>query len=226
MIRNRPLCLGLCLLLGLLGVAPRVGANTRTALSQAKERYQRGAEHFRAGRYPEAREEFAASYLLSGRAALLYNLALTEDKLGNTQAAIGHLERYLAGRVVEDRAAAQDYLAVLRQRQALAPPPPPPPPLDRRARLRVAAWATGAAGLASVVAGGALLGVDGRPTCGDAPQQCKHLLDTRAGGAVALTGGLLLLGGAAALWIIERRKGPARAASRPTWAELLLAGSF
>lgn len=190
----------------------RAGRDDRAAVAQAKQRFLRGAEHFRLGRFAQAREDFAASYLLSGRVALLYNLALAEERLGNIPAAIENLERYVAAPDIEDRAAVQLHLEELRRRQ---------PPIAATAtpegtqlqRLRLAKWLSLGTGLAAVVAGGVLLGVDGRQDCGTAPVQCPTVLDTRVAGATVLTGGLLLLGSAAVLWALERRQGKAPKAS-------------
>lgn len=187
------------------------GRDDRAAVAQAKQRFLRGAEHFRLGRFAQAREDFAASYLLSGRVALLYNLALAEERLGNIPAAIENLERYVAAPDIEDRAAVQLHLDELRRRQPLIVAATPEG--TQLQRLRLAKWLSLGTGLAAVAAGGALLGVDGRQDCGTAPVQCPTVLDTRIAGATVLTGGLLLVGSAAVLWALERRQGKTPKAS-------------
>lgn len=99
-----------------------------------------------------------------------------------------------------------------------APPPPPdqavPPPIlsspvlappaspspvrpSRRGALWVPGWVLLSVGVVSVVSGGALLGVDGTPTCDREPTKihCPEVLDTWAGGTtLVVAGGATLIG--------------------------------
>jgi tetratricopeptide (TPR) repeat protein len=75
---------------GVQAQAPDAGderARTLFAAAQA---------HFDTGDYEQAVGEFSEAYQLSGRAALLYNIYLCHERLGNLDAAVEQLSRYLA----------------------------------------------------------------------------------------------------------------------------------
>jgi tetratricopeptide (TPR) repeat protein len=108
------------------------------ALAQESDADREGRTHFEAGRlhfergaYEEALGEFQAAFELSGRVDLLYNLYLTTERLGDFDAAIGYLERYLAegSPDAERRASLEPRLANLRERRdARAASPDANPP--------------------------------------------------------------------------------------------------
>ena len=67
-------------------------------------------------------------------------------------------------------------------------------------------------GIALLVAGAALMGVDGRPVCdADNPQMagqklCPNELDTKVTGGVLLGGGIAALGASAALFVVDYKQ--------------------
>jgi tetratricopeptide (TPR) repeat protein len=58
--------------------------------------FQSGQAYFETGEYESALNEFTRAYELSGRPALLYNIVLVHERLGNLEPAIEYLRRYLA----------------------------------------------------------------------------------------------------------------------------------
>jgi tetratricopeptide (TPR) repeat protein len=63
--------------------------------AEARRLFDIGAQAFAGGRYAEALDHFEASYRLSGRAALLYNIGITQDRLRRDREAIESFERFL-----------------------------------------------------------------------------------------------------------------------------------
>lgn len=61
----------------------------------AKALYDKAVIHFKQGDYEAAQESFKEAYNLSGRADLLYNLALCAERLGDLQRAIAYYQVYL-----------------------------------------------------------------------------------------------------------------------------------
>lgn len=183
------------------------------ALQQARASYERGAALYEAGRYHEARAAFLRAYQLSGLPALLYNLGLTEERLGDRAAAIAHWEEYLRSPDVPDRAQVRAELMRLKQAEApralpLVPAPGPAPGVAQSGArpLRIGSFVTAGFGVAGVVVGAALIAVDGNQDCGAAPRQCAQVLDTQGGGIASLTGGLLLLGTAVVLYAVDHKR--------------------
>jgi hypothetical protein len=112
-------------------------------------------------------------------------------------------EKIAADKAAADKAAADKAAAELAEQQAAfrkkyGPGRP----------LNIAKWALGGAGLAAVIAGAALMAVDGQPTCALGPGQrlCPEQLDTLLTGGVVLGGGVLLLGGSAALFVLDYKQ--------------------
>ncbi|HZS37763.1 MAG TPA: hypothetical protein VFF06_13090 [Polyangia bacterium] len=103
--RLRWLCALVMLLLALAGA--RAVAAEPAISPEAKRHVDLGMQHYEAGRYQDAIGEFELAYRLSQRAALLYNIARAEAKLGHDDAAIAFLRRYL-----EERPDAPDAPAV------------------------------------------------------------------------------------------------------------------
>ncbi len=102
----------LVLLVALLGSAVARAADLPVS-PEAKRHVDIGVEHYNAGRFAEASREFELAYRLSGRPALLFNIARAEAKLGHDEVAIAFLRRYL-----EERPNAPDAPAVLAEIEA------------------------------------------------------------------------------------------------------------
>ena len=64
--------------------------------AEARALFESGREAFDAGRLEVALEKFRRAYELSARPALLYNIAMSHDRLRDDRAAIEWFERYLA----------------------------------------------------------------------------------------------------------------------------------
>lgn len=85
----------------------------------ARELFRTGSLHFDAGDYAEAADDFEASYELSGRPELLYNIYLSNERLGRLERAIAALEGFLdRGDVGERREPLQRRLSNLRERRS------------------------------------------------------------------------------------------------------------
>jgi tetratricopeptide (TPR) repeat protein len=160
----------LLLLALILATAP--ASAQEAEMSEARRRFVLGTGYYDAGRYAEAAREFEAAYLLSGRAALLFNIARAEQRAGEDARAIAWLKRYLAevpdaadGSSVRSQIEALEQTLARRAApvQVAAPPPPPaavpppPPPLapadPRPARMKAAGWALLGTGAAVTVTG-------------------------------------------------------------------------
>ena len=77
--------------LGLCISMPVLGDDTATA----KEMYQQGVDAFKQNEFETALENFTEAYNLSGKPGILFNLALCQEKLGQTDRAIAYYELYL-----------------------------------------------------------------------------------------------------------------------------------
>src|SRR5690349_15501901 len=75
------------------------------ALAEARRLYVEGNEHYEAGRYTLAAERFVKAYELSGKPALLFNLANTYERAGDYEKAAHYLRMYIDGGEVHDIAA-------------------------------------------------------------------------------------------------------------------------
>ncbi len=110
---------------------------------------------------------------------------------------------------------------------ASAPPAPAPPPWWQTARTY--AWASLGLGLAAVVPGGVLVGMDGKETC-DAPDGARRprVYDTLVPGAVLLGAGAALLGTALLLALLgdDGGAGAVQVELAPGAAGLTLSGGF
>ena len=85
----------------------------------ARAHFEVAQAHFDSGAYEDALREFSEAYRLSGRAKLLYNLYLCHERLGDLNAAIDHLARYLdADPDAANAAALRARLEHLRRRAA------------------------------------------------------------------------------------------------------------
>lgn len=87
------------------GAANAGGAKESAALAEARKLYLEGDEHYRAGRYALAAERFIKAFELSGKPALLFNLANTYERAGDYEKAAHYLRMYLEGGEVHDPSA-------------------------------------------------------------------------------------------------------------------------
>ncbi|MBN1656297.1 MAG: tetratricopeptide repeat protein [Deltaproteobacteria bacterium] len=78
----------------MLGSAAR--AQQDKADETARIHFQAGTSYYETGDYELALREFNRSYELSGRPELQYNISLTYEKLGDLEAAIEALQKYLS----------------------------------------------------------------------------------------------------------------------------------
>ena len=82
------------------------------ATRRAKEHIAKGTKAYQAGRYEDARKEFATAYSLDPQPSLLFALGDVNVKLGRCEAAITFLEKYLETKPEESQTiAANDALA-------------------------------------------------------------------------------------------------------------------
>jgi tetratricopeptide (TPR) repeat protein len=94
--------------------APDTGADAR-----ARRHFASGESYYAEGSYEDAVREFTRAYELSGRAMLLYNLYLAEERSGLYRDAASHLERYLVEvSDIADRELLESRLRNLRERVA------------------------------------------------------------------------------------------------------------
>lgn len=80
-------------------------AKESAAMAEARTLYLEGNEHYSAGRYALAAERFIKAFELSGKPALLFNLANTYERAGDYKKAAHYLRLYLDGGEVHDPAA-------------------------------------------------------------------------------------------------------------------------
>src|SRR4051812_27533864 len=65
--------------------------------TESDDRFHRGVKSFEAGKYEAALLEFEAAYAASPQNGLLYNVAVTQRKLGRMGDALKSFDRYLKG---------------------------------------------------------------------------------------------------------------------------------
>lgn len=80
--------------------ASQAQAQSTPADDEARVVYDRGAEHYAAGRFQAAASDFERAYELSGRAQLFYNLYLAYRDAGDRGRAATALRRFLASDAV------------------------------------------------------------------------------------------------------------------------------
>ncbi|MFT5358585.1 MAG: tetratricopeptide (TPR) repeat protein [Polyangiales bacterium] len=78
---------------------------------QARTHFDSGNLHFDRGSYEEAKLEFEAAFRLSGRRALLYNVFISAERLGEFAEAVAYLEDYLEDGCPEGEIASRPRLA-------------------------------------------------------------------------------------------------------------------
>jgi tetratricopeptide (TPR) repeat protein len=215
----------------------------RAAPPEAKDHYERGREHFRAGRYGEAIVELKAALDIDPSSAnLLYNIAYTSELLGKLDDAIDYYERYLdalPASAAAEREKTQVTLQRLRGRQsekaAEAPAPSPAAASEGSfGRADVWFWASLGGGVA-LLGSGAVTGMLALKRQDDAAdfvvgkdgglKQHKSLVDQSNTLALAsdlmFAGGGALIVGAALLYFL---RAPDDADSDPEQAATARAG--
>ena len=90
---------------------------------EARVHYTAALQHFKAGRYQAAREDFRAAHQLAPYPGLLFNIAECDDKLGETALAIADYRRYLEAAPNTTRR--DQVLARIRELEAALPAPSP-----------------------------------------------------------------------------------------------------
>jgi tetratricopeptide (TPR) repeat protein len=141
-------------------------ARAQLDVESAKAHFAAGSHDFEAGRFADALGEFEKAYKLSGRAPLLYNIALCHERLGHAAQAIEAFERYLQSLPPDsfERPDAEMRLAHLRPPPKPAAPPrldlvaSPPPRGTRPVYKRAWFWGV-MGGAAAVVVAGVTVGV-------------------------------------------------------------------
>lgn len=154
---------------------------------RARILFEAARVHFEAGEYERALPEFEEAYELSGRQALLYNVGVTRERLGDHEGALEAFEAFLAAEVEVpgmDRETLERRVEALRERVARAardasePPTEAPPTPPRAAQVPVGPVvlfaSAGAALLSGVVFGGLTLAEDARLSdgCAGTPNGC------------------------------------------------------
>lgn len=133
--------------------------------TEALGHYERGREHFRAGRYGEAIIELKAALALDPSSAnLLYNVAYTSELLGDLRGAIDYYRKELAALPDSEAAEREKVMLTLRRLEGrlaerpVVAPPPPKPPARQFGRADLLFWSSLGGGVA-LLAGGAVTGV-------------------------------------------------------------------
>lgn len=106
---------------GVLGLLENVAvAQANGSIATARELYQRGAEAYEQEQYTDALAAFRESYEIANAPELLFNIAITLEKLGRTEEAAAALRTYLA-----EYPDAEDHDQVERRLDLLSPPDAP-----------------------------------------------------------------------------------------------------
>jgi tetratricopeptide (TPR) repeat protein len=164
---------------GAQGEAPDLEQARRD--ERARILFQAGRVHFEAGQYERALPEFEEAHALSGRDALLYNIAVTRERMGALRGALDAFDAFVAAEIEVPGLPRERLLRrveALRERVVAgeedeAPPPEEPaaapstgPPIGPIVLFGVA----GASLLGALVVGGMALGEDStlRDTCAPA----------------------------------------------------------
>lgn len=196
----------LCLMMGVGWAQPSPTSDATARDATARELYRLGASLYESGRYDEALVAFREAYDASGRMAILYNMANTQERLGDLEGAIDSLRRYVRFAPPARIPSIELRIAALRERLetvspataiALRPEPPPEPLVRRRARPRwglVGVGGTLAAGFGTVAAYSYLEGLEDRSQLDEEGFQRNLLLNRIAFSAAGVGGGLVVLG--------------------------------
>jgi tetratricopeptide (TPR) repeat protein len=196
---------------------------------QARTHFQSGRLYFERGEYEDALREFEAAYALSNRPGLLYNIVLSNERLGRYAEAATRLDQYLRDDSTIEAAQRSLLEARLENLRARAsresePAPSPTPPSEAQperdearglSTLGVAGVSTLGVGAASLIAfaisGGLALGEDSAlaERCGEnAGRTCteEDVSSLRAmtmTADITLAAGLVLAAAGATLLVID-----------------------
>lgn len=155
--RRLPLAIPLLLLAGLLAADPGADA-------QAAHWFAEGARAYRAGRFEEARTDFARSYALVPAQETLFDAAQSERRLGAWRAAGEHYQLYLEGPASPEdepiRLLAHGYLGEV-QRKFGVPPAALSPLRQRLRRVPLGARVVFGIAVSSLAVGGLVIGGGG-----------------------------------------------------------------
>jgi Tfp pilus assembly protein PilF len=111
--------------------APDAAAQGDVETERARGHFQAGSSYFEEGDYESAIREFQRAYDLSRRAGLLYNLALSHERLGHYAEAAQLLRRYLSEDAeIPNRTALERRAERLEARARGETPPPAADPTD------------------------------------------------------------------------------------------------
>lgn len=114
----RALVVGICFSVGVLHAAP-VAAQESPTETEARSVFAAGQVAFSDGRYADALGYFQRAHALSSRPALLFNIALCQDRLRDDDAAIEAYDRYLVEvPLAPNRGEVEDRLGALRGARA------------------------------------------------------------------------------------------------------------
>jgi tetratricopeptide (TPR) repeat protein len=209
----------------------------------AKAHYLAGSAYYEQADYADAVREFNEAYRLSKRPDLLYNLAISYERLDQFDHAIDALQRYLVEKPeAQDRALIQSRIENLEKRRdtpkppappvaaAPAPAPPPPPPRRPRHLPSLVVGGLGAAALLAAIGTGVsaqLLHDDLDSRCFNHTCAPSDQADIDRGKALTISTDVLIGVGAAAvvtgvvLFVLEaRRARPRHASARPVGVAL------
>lgn len=186
--------------------------------AEAREAFREGSDAYAEARYGEAMRLFRRAYELSGRAALLYNIGLTADRLRDDAAAVEAFERYLASGEDARRDEVERRLAASRARLIASSVPDsrpdparldsgdvdPTPPAEPDGPSRAGPWAVGLTGAVLAVGGAVMLAVGARQVAdvNDTPDGTRDWSDVSGdasrGRTLSILGASLLAVGTAA----------------------------
>ena len=199
-----------------LMLAPQSSAYAQDADTEARQHFELGRQAFELAQYETAMQSFERAYKLSGRAELLYNLAMTSDRMNHKEKAVDLYKQYLSGtKTPERRAQVEQRIVVLEQdiaqaqaaKQLLA---------SRRTELEidkpepqrtakpavVGPVILGVAGLGGVAAMIAGIAQNGQCTT----RECTHKKQTGAGAWVWGGAGVAAIVGASTWFAVSKRK--------------------
>ncbi len=201
-----------------------------------QRQHEQAERLYESGAYEAALGALNRAYALRPVPLLLFNMAQAHRVLGHHALAISFYERYLAAAPrldLKEQARVQKHIAALRAKSAppmalshvaslssVAEPIPKPPAVKdenaqrtaahRRAQsLRPGAWISGGVGLASLVVGATLWGIDPLQACSADPApgqlECSQIRRTDYAGIPLVAAGAAAMGVAALLFVLSRR---------------------
>jgi tetratricopeptide (TPR) repeat protein len=227
----------LALLIG--AAAPRIGHADSGDAKDMKARYERAVALYKSGQYEKAIEEFQAVYEMRPAPILLFNLAQAHRKAGHKEKALDLYERFKRENTEGDSKLTKEteqYITELRvavemdkaaEKEAAEKAAAEKAAAEKLAAeqaalfrkkhgpmrpLNIGKWAAAGAGVALVIIGGVLIGLDGRPVCpADMPQLpgqtlCPMELDTKNAGIGTMVVGVAALGGSAAMFVLDYKQ--------------------